>query len=151
MSLMMVTWLLGVFFIIIILAIVVFTMQHKALKTRIDLLNINIQTNDVLISQMQLSMTSFIESSTDIQSNNKEQHQKQEALANQFEHKIKILQQQIQQQQALVTQLQNQQPEDKLYSRAVKLVELGADVEEVMRECEMPRAEADMLMSIRRK
>ncbi len=41
-----------------------------------------------------------------------------------------------------------QSPENKLYSRAVKMVELGADVEEIMRECELPRAEAELLISL---
>ncbi|MEJ6473118.1 DUF2802 domain-containing protein [Pseudoalteromonas piscicida] len=42
-------------------------------------------------------------------------------------------------------------PDAKIYSRAVKMVELGADIEEVMRECELPRAEAELLMSLHNK
>ena len=38
-------------------------------------------------------------------------------------------------------------PNAKIYSRAVKMVELGADLEEIIRECELPRAEAELLMS----
>lgn len=36
-------------------------------------------------------------------------------------------------------------PESKIYSRAMKMVELGADLEEIIRECELPRAEAELL------
>ena len=39
-------------------------------------------------------------------------------------------------------------PNAKIYSRAVKMVELGADLEEIIRECELPRAEAELLMSL---
>ncbi|WP_405631221.1 MULTISPECIES: DUF2802 domain-containing protein [Pseudoalteromonas] len=39
-------------------------------------------------------------------------------------------------------------PDAKIYSRAVKMVELGADIEEIIRECELPRAEAELLMSL---
>lgn len=39
-------------------------------------------------------------------------------------------------------------PEARIYSRAVKMIELGADIEEVMRECELPRAEAELLMTL---
>ncbi|CCQ09704.1 ATPase involved in DNA repair [Pseudoalteromonas luteoviolacea B = ATCC 29581] len=39
-------------------------------------------------------------------------------------------------------------PEAKIYSRAVKMIGLGADIEEVMRECELPRAEAELLMTL---
>jgi hypothetical protein len=62
-----------------------------------------------------------------------------------------MLQQQISSQEQTVEQIQAQQPEDKLYSRAFKLVELGADIEEVMKECEIPRAEAEMLLSVHQK
>lgn len=41
-----------------------------------------------------------------------------------------------------------QAPENKLYSRAVKMVELGAGVEEIMQECELPKAEAELLLSL---
>lgn len=39
-------------------------------------------------------------------------------------------------------------PDAKIYSRAVKMVELGADIEEIIRECELPRAEAELLLSL---
>lgn len=42
-------------------------------------------------------------------------------------------------------------PDSKLYSRAVKMVELGADITEIMQECELPRAEAELLYSIHTK
>ena len=64
-------------------------------------------------------------------------------------------------QQALATELEqlteHQQkiqlfdPDSRLYSRAVKMVQLGAGLEEVMRECELPRAEADLLISLHRQ
>ena len=41
-----------------------------------------------------------------------------------------------------------QTPENKLYSRAVKMVELGAGVEEIMAECVLPKAEAELLLSL---
>ncbi|MFM2485124.1 DUF2802 domain-containing protein [Celerinatantimonas yamalensis] len=44
-----------------------------------------------------------------------------------------------------------QDPDSKLYSRAVKMVELGADIDEVMRECELPRAEAELLYTLHGK
>ncbi|GAB0109667.1 MULTISPECIES: DUF2802 domain-containing protein [Pseudoalteromonas] len=42
-------------------------------------------------------------------------------------------------------------PEAKIYSRAVKMVELGADINEVIRECELPRAEAELLFSLHKQ
>ena len=45
-------------------------------------------------------------------------------------------------------ELQLIEPDSKLYSRAVKMVELGANVEEIVRECELPQAEAELLVSL---
>jgi len=42
-------------------------------------------------------------------------------------------------------------PDAKIYSRAVKMIELGADLDEIMRECEIPRAEAELLLSLHQK
>ncbi|SHI10294.1 DUF2802 domain-containing protein [Ferrimonas marina] len=42
-------------------------------------------------------------------------------------------------------------PEARLYNRAMKMVELGADVDEIMRECELPRAEAQLLVTLHRR
>ncbi|CAM5185010.1 DUF2802 domain-containing protein [Alishewanella longhuensis] len=62
------------------------------------------------------------------------------------------LQEQYQRLMQQVLALQEQQdaialsdPESKIYSRAMKMVELGADLEEIIRECELPRAEAELL------
>lgn len=62
------------------------------------------------------------------------------------------LQEQHQRLMQQVLALQEQQdaislsdPESKIYSRAMKMVELGADLEEIIRECELPRAEAELL------
>lgn len=68
------------------------------------------------------------------------------------------LQEQYQLVQEQLLQLQQQQdaialsdPESKIYSRAMKMVELGADLEEIIRECELPRAEAELLYNLHQK
>jgi hypothetical protein len=58
-----------------------------------------------------------------------------------LERKLVVLNEQ---QQEMVVQA----PENKLYSRAVKMVELGAGIEEIMQECELPKAEAELLLSL---
>lgn len=64
----------------------------------------------------------------------------------------------IQQLETLIKKIQeNQQnivaqaPENRLYTRAVKMVELGASLQELMVECELPRAEAELLVSLHKK
>ena len=44
-----------------------------------------------------------------------------------------------------------QAPENRLYTRAAKMVELGASVEELMAECELPKAEAELLLNLHKK
>ncbi|PSW19521.1 DUF2802 domain-containing protein [Photobacterium sanctipauli] len=44
-----------------------------------------------------------------------------------------------------------QDPDGKLYSRASKMVELGADVNELMEECDLPKAEAELLLRLQQK
>lgn len=42
--------------------------------------------------------------------------------------------------------IQSQSQEQKLYGRAKKMIEMGADVEELVAECDIPRAEAELLI-----
>lgn len=109
------------------------------------------QTNDILIMQIQSSLADLSANMQQQKSVNIEQQNDNVQVSKQLEYRIKTLQQQIAQQQQVFEQFQNQQPEDKLYSRAFKLAELGADIEEIMRECDIPRAEAEMLMSMHHK
>lgn len=42
-------------------------------------------------------------------------------------------------------------PDSKLYVRAKKMIDLGADLDEVVRECEIPKAEAELLFRVQGK
>ena len=44
-----------------------------------------------------------------------------------------------------------QDPSMRLYQRAAELVKQGATMEEVMQACDIPRAEAEMLITVHRK
>ena len=48
-------------------------------------------------------------------------------------------------------QLEEETPESRFYQRAAKLVEKGATTEELMHECEIPRNEAELLISLHRR
>lgn len=41
-----------------------------------------------------------------------------------------------------------QDPQSRFYANAVKLITEGASLEDVMRECDLPRAEAELLFSL---
>ena len=91
-------------------------------------------------SQLDANQQHYIESQTE-----------NEQVSKQLEHRIKVTQEQLTSQIQSLEQQLHQQPEDKLYTRAQKLVELGADIAEIMRECDIPRAEAEMLLAVHRQ
>jgi hypothetical protein len=117
-------------------------------------INKNLQTQfdaqELFLNELQSSQQSINKQLTDLDDNYKSQKIENEQVSKQLEHRIKAVQEENILQKELLIQLQNQQPQDKLYSRAFKLVELGADIEEVVRECDIPLAEAEMLISVHR-
>lgn len=50
-----------------------------------------------------------------------------------------------------LNELENTDVDSRLYSRANKLVQLGAGINELMEECELPKAEAELMLSLQAK
>lgn len=48
-------------------------------------------------------------------------------------------------------EIEMQDPDSRLYSRASKMVDLGADLDELMNECDLPKAEAELLLNLRKR
>ncbi|EIO5087332.1 flagellar transcriptional regulator FlrD [Vibrio cholerae] len=48
-------------------------------------------------------------------------------------------------------ELENTDADARLYTRASKMVQLGADLNELIQECELPKAEAELMMSLQNK
>ena len=76
----------------------------------------------------------------------------------QSQNDMSTLQQVSQLQQELTEQLQNKiqlleanSQQNPLYERAKKMLQLGADIEEVMTECELSRTEAELIVSLNNK
>ncbi|BCV66077.1 DUF2802 domain-containing protein [Shewanella carassii] len=61
------------------------------------------------------------------------------------------LEKRLVEQNARLDESMQQDPQAKLYSRAMKMVQLGAGVEELIRECELPKAEAELLIRLHGK
>jgi len=120
-----------------------FNQVNKGLQTQLE-------SQEILLSELQSSQNILKDQLIDLNVKHINQNVENEQVNKQLEHRIKTVQNESREQNKLLEQLLNQQPQDKLYSRAFKLVELGADVEEVVRECEIPLAEAEMLISVHR-
>ena len=61
------------------------------------------------------------------------------------------LEKKLQQQDARLDENYQQDPQARLYSRAMKMVSLGAGVDELIQECELPKAEAELLIRLHSK
>lgn len=50
-----------------------------------------------------------------------------------------------------VNELEHADADSRMYSRASKMVQLGAGLEELIEECELPKAEAELMMTLQNK
>jgi len=109
-----------------------------------------LQSQELLLNELQSSQQIFNKQLLDLNYSFDSTQVDNEQVTKQLEHRIKTIQEEHSLHKQSLEQLHNQQPQDKLYSRAFKMVELGADIEEVVRECDIPLAEAEMLISVHR-
>lgn len=138
------------FAIVMLVAILLLALKNRFTQQISDL-TLQVQRQDIQLIELQNSLASSQFQLEAIQQQCNESQLENEQVSKQLEHRIKAAQEQFSSQLGTIDQLLHQQPEDKLYSRAQKLVELGADIAEIMRECDIPRAEAEMLLAVHRK
>jgi hypothetical protein len=118
------------------------------LKNKMEVLNVQMQSTSLLVNDLQTLNNKLQQEFDEMASNTERLATENEQVSKQLEHRIKSLQHQSIEQQQLLTQWQDSQGQDKFYNRAFKLAEKGADIEEIMSECELPRAEVEMLISV---
>ena len=118
------------------------------LKNKMIMLNMEVQGQSLLVNELQALYNKLQQEFDAMAENSERQTAENGQVSQQLEHHIKNLQQQVFVQQTLFTQWQENQGQDKFYNRAFKLAEKGADIEEIMTECELPRAEVEMLLSV---
>ena len=134
-------------FLVLLTSIFLFIYLNK-LKSKVEMLNMQMQSTCLLVNELQILNSKLQQEFDDISDKNEQLAAENEQVSKQLEHRIKSLQHQSIEQQQLVTQWQESQGQDKFYNRAFKLAEKGADIEEIMSECELPRAEVEMLLSV---
>lgn len=122
---------------------------YRVIKKKLTDFDAKLSTNQMLANDFQMNISleneKLWKATNDLQKIVIESEQVIKLLDN----RIKVLQKKNEQLEIKIDLAQA--PEDKLYSRASKLVELGADIHEIMKECDIPRAEAEMLLAIHRK
>ncbi len=65
--------------------------------------------------------------------------------------KVGELARQLQQTQYKQEQLEDQEPELRLYSKATRMAAQGANADDIVEACELPRAEAELLVSLHQR
>lgn len=145
----LITFVIVILLVLLLVARIV--VRKNSFAQKIDELQQQVNSQEIQVLELQ-NLLARQQSQLEInQEHCTESQIEHEQVSKQLEHRIKVAQEQFNNQFQSIEQLLHQQPEDKLYTRAQKLVELGADLAEIMRECEIPRAEAEMLLSIHQK
>lgn len=136
---------------VLLVLLLLFKQWQRHVNLKIDVLTKSVGSQQVFSEEIHQH---FTVQQTNIQAFERKVAQltsNQDKLARQVSAQIKSIQGELLQLQQSVEQEQQAQPEDKLYSRAYKLAALGAGLDEIMTECELPRAEAEMLLSVYNK
>ena len=136
---------------VVVIVIILLVWSVTSLRKHQKQLQSQIETSDVVCSQLQAQMTQLHQATSQQHEQLQQEIIELDQVSKQLEIRIKNTNEQNKQLSELINQIQSQQPENRLYSRASKLVALGADIDEVMRECDIPRAEAELLISIHKK
>ena len=137
----LITLIVSIFFALI------FKCLLSSLKNKLSTLQSQQQESELFISEMKLSLANFQTMIVDLSHAQNNKRIETEKVVVQLESRVGLLQSNVVSLEEQVKQ-SLEQPEDKLYSRAFKLAAKGADLEEIMTECELPRAEAEMLLSM---
>ena len=140
-----------IIFVIVILIVLLLLARKNRLVQQINELEQQVSSQEIQLLELQ-DLLARQQSQLEVnQQHCTEAQIENEQVSKQLEHRIKVIQEQFNNQFQSIEQRLHQGPEDKLYTRAQKLVELGAGLAEIMRECDIPRAEAEMLLSIHQK
>ena len=138
--------------VVILFLLVIFLAAYVLrLQKRLDRCQPQLECNELMLDQLNTRLNSQELLVKQENERSAEAQREQQQVGRQLEHRIKVVQEQLKSHQQQIAQNHLQQPEDKLYSRAQKMVLLGADVNELMVECDLPKAEAEMLVALHNK
>lgn len=134
-----------------LVSLVIAIFAKKSAQTQGDHIQSDVETNHHLISDLQQQLVLLEQTFAGQIDELKAQLLEEEQVSKHLELRIKSLQEKLQQQTEQLQMIQSQAPENRLYTRAQKMVALGADVEELMDACELPRAEAELIFAMHKK
>jgi len=133
---------------LVMLSICIFFVYLNKFKEKMALQDMQIQSANLMVNELQTLNEKLQQEFEAIKSASNKIAIESNQVSKQLEHRIKQLQHQVIEQQQLFAQWQDSQGQDKFYNRAFKLAEKGAGIDEIISECELPRAEVEMLLSV---
>ncbi|WP_159818399.1 DUF2802 domain-containing protein [Colwellia sp. 20A7] len=148
MSLLAVPIIAVVALIISILCLVIIFILITRHGTKFAVYESQAQTHELLVNSLQSANDNLNATVRDLSLQQEKSLTENTLVSKQLEHRIKSIQSELNSQQDLISQLQTDKGDDKFYSRAIKLAKIGADIDEIVAECELPYAEVEMLISV---
>ncbi|WP_286265468.1 DUF2802 domain-containing protein [Thalassotalea atypica] len=133
---------------VVIILIFILFVRLKKISQQYSQLDISNQASELVLEDLQHHQQILEEKLNNLAKTVELKSQEDIQVSKQFEHRIKTVKKELSQMQTVIDQVKSQEPQDKLYSRAYKLAALGAGIEEIMTECELPKAEVEMLLSV---
>jgi uncharacterized lipoprotein len=131
-----------------LVVVLVLSIRHKA---QVKMLVTQYQAQELILNNLQRVYEKLDFDINKLQKQDEQITTENIQVSKQLEHRIKALQTQLNNQHEIISQLQTDQGEDKFYTRAIKLAKKGADIDEIVTECELPYAEVEMLISVYQK
>jgi hypothetical protein len=117
-------------------------------KTKFSVYESQLQAHELLVNSLKVANDNLNETVDKLSLQHEKSLTENTLVSKQLEHRIKSLQSQLLSHQELISQLQTDRGDDKFYSRAIKLAKIGASIDEIVTECELPYAEVEMLISV---
>lgn len=133
---------------LVMLSTCIFFVYLNKFKEKMALQDMQIQSTNLMVNELQTLNEKLQQEFESVKSASNKFATESNQVSKQLEHRIKQLQHQVTEQQQLFAQWQDSQGQDKFYNRAFKLAEKGAGIDEIISECELPRAEVEMLLSV---
>ncbi|REL26098.1 DUF2802 domain-containing protein [Thalassotalea euphylliae] len=132
----------------LLLSLVWLLIKVSRLKSQAKLLSSQLNALEMLTADLQVNISALDQKNAELSALLNTQTTENEQVSRQLEHRIRNQQQELASLTQKLTLLDEQQPQDKFYHRASKLAAKGASAEEIMAECELPRAEVEMLLAM---
>lgn len=132
----------------LLLSLVWLLVKVSRLKSQAKLLSSQLNALEMLTADLQVNISALNQKNSELSALLNTQTTENEQVSRQLEHRIRNQQQELADLTQKFALFDEQQPQDKFYHRASKLAAKGASAEEIMAECELPKAEVEMLLAM---